>query len=291
MKGLKIIVLAKQVPDTRNVGKDAMKADGTVNRAVLEAIFNPEDMHALEQALRIKDMVKGSTVTILTMGPGRAAEVIREGLYRGADNGFLLTDRKFAGSDTLATSYALSKAIQKTGPYDIVIAGRQAIDGDTAQVGPQVAEKLGFPQVTYAEEVVEINANSISIRRRLERGVELVSCSFPLVITVHSSAPHCRPRHARRMLKFKHSKTITEQQDATEDYLGLYQSRPYLRIEELSADDIMVDDVYLGLSGSPTKVKKIENVVFKAKESRVLSKSDDEIDGLMKELIENHTIG
>jgi electron transfer flavoprotein beta subunit len=291
MKGLKIIVLAKQVPDTRNVGKDAMKADGTVNRAVLEAIFNPEDMHALEQALRIKDMVKGSTVTILTMGPGRAAEVIREGLYRGADNGFLLTDRKFAGSDTLATSYALSKAIQKTGPYDIVIAGRQAIDGDTAQVGPQVAEKLGFPQVTYAEEVVEINASSISIRRRLERGVELVSCSFPLVITVHSSAPHCRPRHARRMLKFKHAKTITEQQDATEDYLGLYQSRPYLRIDELSADDIMVDDVYLGLSGSPTKVKKIENVVFKAKESRVLSKSDDEIDGLMKELIENHTIG
>lgn len=291
MKGLKIIVLAKQVPDTRNVGKDAMKADGTVNRAVLEAIFNPEDMHALEQALRIKDMVKGSTVTILTMGPGRAAEIIREGLYRGADCGYLLTDRKFAGSDTLATSYALSRAIVKTGPYDIVVAGRQAIDGDTAQVGPQVAEKLNLPQITYAEEVLTVKNKEITIRRRLERGVEIVSASFPVVITVHSSAPPCRPRNAKLMMKYKHAKTITEQQDASEDYLGLYQSRQYLKIEELSAADIQVDEQALGLSGSPTKVKKIENVVFKAKESRVLSKKDDEIDELMRELIENHTIG
>ena len=152
MKPLKVIVLAKQVPDTRNVGKDAMKADGTVNRAALEAIFNPEDLNALEQALRIKDEVPGTTISILTMGPGRAAEVIREGLYRGTDGGVLLTDRKFAGSDTLATSYALSTAI-KFLEYDIVIAGRQAIDGDTAQVGPQVAEKLGIPQVTYVEEI------------------------------------------------------------------------------------------------------------------------------------------
>ena len=112
---LKIVVLAKQVPDTRNVGKDAMKADGTINRAALPAIFNPEDLNALEQALRLKDAHPGSTVTILTMGPGRAADIIREGLFRGADNGYLLTDRAFAGADTLATSYALATAIKKIG--------------------------------------------------------------------------------------------------------------------------------------------------------------------------------
>ncbi len=291
MKGLKIIVLAKQVPDTRNVGKDAMKADGTVNRAALEAIFNPEDLHALEQALRIKDRVKGSTVTILTMGPGRAAEIIREGLYRGADNGYLLTDRKFAGSDTLATSYAISRAIKNLEPYDILFAGRQAIDGDTAQVGPQVAEKLNIPQVTYAEEVVDIKPGELHIKRRLERGVEVVSTTLPVLITVHSSAPACRPRNAKLLMKFKHAKTVTETQDASEDYLAMYSLRTYLKIDEWSVNDIKVDEEALGLSGSPTKVKKIESVVFKAKESKVLSNSDAEIDVLMKELIDNHTIG
>ena len=143
MKGLKIVVLAKQVPDTRNVGKDAMKADGTVNRAALPAIFNPEDLNALEQALRLKDTIEGTTVHVLTMGPGRAAEIIREAMYRGADGGYLLSDRAFAGSDTLATSYALSCALRNL-EYDLIICGRQAIDGDTAQVGPQVAEKLAY---------------------------------------------------------------------------------------------------------------------------------------------------
>jgi len=291
MKGLKIIVLAKQVPDTRNVGKDAMKADGTVNRAALEAIFNPEDLHALELALQLKERVEGSTVTLLTMGPGRAAEIIREGLYRGADNGFLLSDRKFAGSDTLATSYALSRAIMKIKDFDVIFAGRQAIDGDTAQVGPQVAEKLNLPQVTYAEEILEVKNKSVNIKRRLERGVETVSAQLPVLITVHSSAPACRPRNAKLIMKFKHAKTVTELQDASEDYLDLYQTRHYLKIEEWSTNDIDVDEAALGLSGSPTKVKKIENVVFKAKESKVLSTSDGEIDDLMKDLIENHTIG
>ena len=149
---MRIIVLAKQVPDTRNVGKDAMKADGTINRAALPAIFNPEDLSALEQALRLKERYPGSTVTLLTMGPGRAAEIIREGLYRGADDGVLLTDRAFAGADTLATSYALAMAIRKIGDFDLIVGGRQAIDGDTAQVGPQVAEKLGLSQITYAQD-------------------------------------------------------------------------------------------------------------------------------------------
>src|SRR5574344_2010450 len=183
-KEFKIVVLAKQVPDTRNVGKDAMTPEGTVNRAALPAIFNPEDMNALEQALRIKDIYPGSTVGILTMGPPRAAEIIREGLYRGADTGWLLTDRLFAGADTLATSYAISTAIKKIGDCDIVIGGRQAIDGDTAQVGPQVAQKLGLSQVTYAEEILKCENGRLTIRRHIDGGVETVEAPMPCVITV-----------------------------------------------------------------------------------------------------------
>jgi len=291
MKSLKIIVLAKQVPDTRNVGKDAMKADGTVNRGALAAIFNPEDLNALEQALRIKDRYPESEIVVLTMGPGRAAEIIREAIYRGADKGYLLTDRKFAGSDTLATSYALSMAIRKMEPYALIIAGRQAIDGDTAQVGPQVAEKLGLPQVTYVEEIQEITDSKIVIKRRLERGVEIVKSSLPLLITVHNSAPACRPRHAKRLMKFKHAQTVTEMQNNSEDYISLQQDRSYLRIEEWSVDDVHADDSMLGLSGSPTKVKKIDNVVFKAKESKVLSAENDDVEWLVKELITNRNIG
>ncbi len=291
MKALKIIVLAKQVPDTRNVGKDAMKADGTVNRAALPAIFNPDDLNALEQALRLKDKFEGSTVTILTMGPGRAAEIIRESLYRGADNGYLLTDRAFAGADTLATSYALSCAIKKIGDVDVIIGGRQAIDGDTAQVGPQVAEKLDIPQITYVEEIVDATEDKITVKRRLERGVETVEGPFPLVLTVHGSAPACRPRNAKLVMKYKKATTITERQDASEDYLALHSDRPYLNIDELTVNDIETDVEQLGLSGSPTKVKTIENIVFQAKESKVLTPSDDDMDELMKELIGNHTLG
>jgi len=291
MKNLKIIVLAKQVPDTRNVGKDAMKADGTVNRGALAAIFNPEDLNALEQALRIKDRYPDTEIVILTMGPGRAAEIIREAIYRGADKGYLLTDRLFAGSDTLATSYALSMAIRKMEPYDLVIAGRQAIDGDTAQVGPQVAEKLALPQITYTEDILEINDTEIVIKRRLERGVEVVTAKLPLLITVHNSAPACRPRNAKRLMKFKHAQTITEMQSNSEDYLALQQDRPFLRIEEWSVNDVQAEEAKLGLTGSPTKVKKIDNVVFKAKESKVLSGKSDDIEWLVKELISNNTIG
>jgi electron transfer flavoprotein beta subunit len=291
MKGYKIIVLAKQVPDTRNVGKDAMKADGTVNRAALPAIFNPEDLNALEQALRIKDNFPGSTITLLTMGPGRAAEIIREGLFRGADDGILLTDRAFAGSDTLATSYAIAQTLKKHGSYDIIIAGRQAIDGDTAQVGPQVAEKLGIPQITYAEEIQAIEKGKVTVKRRLERGVEVVKCPMPLVVTVNSSAPDCRARNAKLIMKYKHAKTISEMQDANEDYLHLYNDRPYLTIKEWTVQNIEVDMNELGLTGSPTKVKKVENVVLQSKGAKVITSSDEDIDQLMRELIESHTIG
>lgn len=288
---LKIIVLAKQVPDTRNVGKDAMKADGTVNRAALAAIFNPEDLNALEQALQLKDRYPGTTVSILTMGPPRAAEIIREGLYRGADNGYLLTDRAFAGADTLATSYALSMAIQKIGKADLVICGRQAIDGDTAQVGPQVAEKLGYPQITYAEEIQSVEKGKVTVKRRLERGVEIAEGPLPIVITVNSSAAECRPRNAFKVLKYKYAKTMTERQAMAEDYTELFNDRPYLDLNEWGVIDVKADVNYCGLSGSPTKVKKIENVVFQAKESKKMTPADADINELMKELITNHTIG
>ncbi|MFV0472172.1 MAG: electron transfer flavoprotein subunit beta/FixA family protein [Paludibacteraceae bacterium] len=286
-----IVVLAKQVPDTRNVGKDAMKADGTVNRGALPAIFNPEDLNALEQALRVKSKIKDATVSVLTMGPGRAAEIIRESLYRGADNGYLLSGREFAGSDTLATSYALSCAIKKIGKVDLIFSGRQAIDGDTAQVGPQVAEKLGIPQITYAEEIVDVDKKNIIVKRRLERGIEVAKGKLPMVITVNGSAANCRPRNAKLTLKYKNAKTPTELQETGLDYTELYDSHPYLNITEWGASDIEHDPQWLGLGGSPTKVKQIQNVVFTAKESKRMGVSDSEIEDLMKELIANHTIG
>ncbi|MDR3328324.1 MAG: electron transfer flavoprotein subunit beta/FixA family protein [Prevotellaceae bacterium] len=289
---LNIIVLAKQVPDTRNVGKDAMKEDGTVNRAALPAIFNPEDLNALEQALRIKDSNQGSTVVLLTMGPGRAAEIIREGLYRGADSGYLLTDRAFAGADTLATSYALSMAIRKIGKYDIIIGGRQAIDGDTAQVGPQVAEKLGLNQITYAEEIEKIEKDEIIVKRRLERGIETVRGKLPIVVTVNGSACECRPRNAVFVQKYKYAKTPTEQRDTEQNtFAELFKTRPYLNLNELSVADVSADVTLCGLSGSPTKVKSIESVVFQAKEGKTMDSSDSSIEELIKELIVNHTIG
>ena len=288
---LKIVVLAKQVPDTRNVGKDAMKADGTINRAALPAIFSPEDLNALEQALRIKDAHPGSTVTLLTMGPARAADIIREGLFRGADGGYLLTDRAFAGADTLATSYALATAIRKIKDFDLIVGGRQAIDGDTAQVGPQVAEKLGIPQVTYAEEILKVEDGRATIKRRIDGGVEVVVAPLPLVVTVNGSAAPCRPRNARLVQKYKHAKTVTEKQQGTLDYTDLYDKRDYLNLTEWSVADVEGDLQQCGLAGSPTKVKTVENIVFQAKESKTITASDAEVEALVKELLANHTIG
>ena len=297
---LKIVVLAKQVPDTRNVGKDAMKADGTINRAALPAIFNPEDLNALEQALRLKDAHPGSTVTILTMGPGRAADIIREGLFRGADNGYLLTDRAFAGADTLATSYALATAIRKIGNCDIIIGGRQAIDGDTAQVGPQVAEKLGLTQITYAEEILEVGKDKITVKRHIDGGVETVEGPLPIVITVNGSAAPCRPRNAKLVMKYKRALGAQEKVPAPAchpegvsalPYPELYEKRPYLNIPEWSVADVNGDLAQCGLSGSPTKVKAIQNIVFQAKESKTLTSSDKDVEDLIVELLANHTIG
>ncbi|MDE6653218.1 MAG: electron transfer flavoprotein subunit beta/FixA family protein [Muribaculaceae bacterium] len=288
---LNIIVLAKQVPDTRNVGKDAMKEDGTINRAALPAIFNPEDLNALEQALRLKDANPGSTVTILTMGLPRAAEVIREAIYRGADGGIVLTDRALGGADTLATSYSLSQAVKKFGNYDIILGGRQAIDGDTAQVGPQIAEKLGIPQVTYAEEIVDLKDGYVIVRRRLEHGVETVKAPLPCVVTVTGSAAECRPRNAKRIMKYKYAVTPSEKEKLSEELKSFVESRPYLNLNEWSAAYVEADPTQIGLAGSPTKVKEVVNVVFTAKESLRLDNNDEQIENLVKELITNHTIG
>ena len=291
MKGLNIIVLVKQVPDTRNVGKDAMKANGTVNRSALPAIFNPEDLLALEQALRLKEQHQGSTITAVTMGPIRAANILRDALFRGADKGVLITDKKFAGSDTLATSYVLSLALKKLAPFDVVLCGRQAIDGDTAQVGPQVAEKLKIPQITYVEEIMEVKGKSITTRRRLSNGVETLKGSLPILLTVHGSAPACRTQNAKRLMKFKHACTPSEMNNEREDYIQMHDTKHYLDLVEWNVDDLKAEQVYLGLSGSPTKVNAVTNIVFTAKESKVLQPTDEEIDALMAELVEHHNVG
>ena len=233
---LNIVVLAKQVPDTRNVGKDAMKEDGTINRAALPAIFNPEDLNALEQALRLKDANPGSTVTILTMGLPRAAEVIREAMFRGADTGIVLTDRTLGGADTLATSYSLAQAIKKMDKVDIVLCGRQAIDGDTAQVGPQIAEKLHLPQITYAAEITK-NGDEITVKRMLEDGYMTIKVQTPCLLTCIKELNE--PRYMSVGGVFEaYGKPLTT-----------------LGYEDLK-DDPLIDATTIGLKGSPTNIFK-----------------------------------
>ena len=291
---LKIVVLAKQVPDTRNVGPDAMTEQGTINRAALPAVFNPEDLNALEQALRLKDQFPGSTISVLTMGLPKSAEVVREALYRGADEGFVVTDRPLGGADTLATSYTLAQAVKKIGDYDIILGGRQAIDGDTAQVGPQIAEKLGLTQVTYAEEILSLDekARKVVIRRHIDGGVETVEAPLPLVVTVNGSAAPCRPRNAKRIMKFKNATAVAERKpEDAEKYEALIAKKPYLNIPQWGAADIDADPAQIGKAGSPTNVKAVKNIVFKAKESRTLTASDADVEGLIKELLDGKIIG
>ena len=285
---LKIIVLAKQVPDTRNVGPDAMTPEGTVNRAALPAVFNPDDLNALEQALRLKEQFPGSTISVVTMGLPKSAEVIRESLYRGADAGYVVTDRCLGGADTLATSYTLSQAIKKIGDYDIILGGRQAIDGDTAQVGPQIAEKLGLTQVTYAEEILSLDPEQkkVVIKRHIDGGVETVEAPMPLVVTVNGSAAPCRPRNAKRVMKYKNATAPAERPaDAAAP------AKDYLNITQWGAADIEADMKQVGKTGSPTNVKAVKNIVFKAKESRTMTGSDTDVEDLMVELLNEKIIG
>lgn len=289
--GFNIIVLAKQVPDTRNVGSQAMNADGTINRSALPAVFNPDDLCALEKALRIKERNAGSKVTVLTMGPKRATELLREALYRGADDVILLSDAAFAGADTLATSYALSTAIRKIGNYDIILCGRQAIDGDTAQVGPQVASMLELPQVTCVREIVEMGQSGIVAVRSIENGTELVKAPLPLLVTVEGSAAPCRPRNAYRMLRFHRAATAAEQAAEGYEYKARALADEALTIKEWALADIDGDASRCGLSGSPTKVKAVANIVFKAKESKRYTADSEQVKSLVAELLSNHIIG
>ncbi len=291
---LKIVVLAKQVPDTRNVGPDAMTPEGTVNRAALPAVFNPEDLNALEQALRLKDQFPGSTISVVTMGLPKAAEVIREALYRGADEGYVVTDRTLGGADTLATSYTLAQAIKKIGAVDIIIGGRQAIDGDTAQVGPQIAEKLGLTQVTYAQEILSLDETSrkVVIKRHIDGGVETVEGPLPLVVTVNGSAAPCRPRNAKRVMKFKNATVPAERTPEQAEALApVIEKKPYLSINQWGAQDIEADPAQIGKAGSPTNVKTVKNIIFKAKESKTLTGSDADVENMMIELLNEKIIG
>ncbi|MBL8024870.1 MAG: electron transfer flavoprotein subunit beta/FixA family protein [Fibrobacteres bacterium] len=301
----KIIVFAKQVPDTHNISGKAMKDDGTVNRAALPAIFNPEDLNALEMALQIKDSF-GAHVTVITMGPPRAADILRESLFRGADRTVLITDRAFAGADTLATSYSLAQAVKRLGA-DLVLCGRQAIDGDTAQVGPQAAEKLHFNQVTFAEEVLALDPKKkkITIRRTLGRSTETIETALPVLITV-PAANEPRSFGAKFQMKFKKARTKIEIEEAVknstpggnyaEDWVNSEVSRQCdelrskgLLIDTWSAADLNADPESIGLPGSPTKVKKIESVILAARETKTVEAKEAGIRQFMKELIEEKT--
>lgn len=288
---MNIIVLAKQVPDTRSAGSQAMNADGTINRSALPAIFNPDDLNALEQALALKESNPGSKVTVLTMGPGRAADILREALYRGADEAVLLSDRAFAGADTLATSYALSMAVRKIGAFDAILCGRQAIDGDTAQVGPQVAQMLGLPQVTCVRRIVSLDGGRMVLERAIENGTEKVQASLPLLLTVDGSAAPCRPRNVYRMLRFKRAATPQERAAEGFKYNAQLAADDALCIKEWNLEYVGGDAARCGLPGSPTKVKKVDNIVFRAKESKRFTAADEDIKALVSELLENHTIG
>jgi len=292
------VVLIKQVPDTRNVRGEVMTAEGTMNRNALPAIFNPEDLNALEMAMSIKEQ-NGGSVTVLTMGPMQAAEVLREALFRGADRVVLLSDRKFAGADTQATSYTLKCAIDKLGRFDMVFCGRQAIDGDTAQVGPQVAEKLGIPQITYAEAIIDLRGDEIVVRRAFDLGTELVKCQLPCLLTVVGSANQPRPASARRRIEYKMAAIPNEypkllnkwSEFENEQALDEYLEERKLKIDVWKAADLKVDETGLGLAGSPTQVYKVNYVVLETTNSKEIQPTLEGIQGLITELIQEYIVG
>ena len=300
-----IIVCVKQVPDTANVTAEAMKEDGTVNRAQLPTIFNPEDLHALETALEIRD-AHGGTVTVVTMGPPKASDVLRECLFRGADRAILLTDRRAAASDTLATSYILSQAIRTVGQYDIVLCGRQAIDGDTAQVGPQIAEKLEIPQITYLEEVANLSDDTIQIRRNIGQGWEIVESKLPVLITVIDTANQPRPCAARRVMRCKKARSAAElaaevkaeMPDASDDER---QARVDQRIAELKEKGLLIEQWDLetigadlercGIAGSPTKVHRVQAIVLTKEGYTEVQPTEEGVRQLIHELVVDRTWG
>ena len=291
------IVLVKQVPDTANISGKVMKDDGTVNRAKLPAIFNHEDKVALELALQVKERY-GGKVTAITMGPPRASDILRECLYLGADETYLISDRKFAGADTLATSYVLCEAIKKIGGYDFIFAGRQAIDGDTAQVGPQTAEKLNIPQITYTEEIIEVEDNRVRARKKIDGGYEIVESRLPVLLTVLKDAVQPRPFSAKRVMAFKGAKSLMDLEKLAEENSLLYIDKLTHEYEErglyiktLTMDDLKLDDQRCGVKGSPTKVYKIESVVLAGGTHARVHPTKEAIGELIDQLMSDHIFG
>jgi electron transfer flavoprotein beta subunit len=303
-----MVVLVKQVPDTKNITAKAMKDDGTVNRAALPAIFNPEDLNALEMALQVRD-AHGGAITVVTMGPPSAAEVLREALMRGADRVALLTDRAFAVADTLATAYALATAIRSFGAFDLLLAGRQAIDGDTAQIGPQVAGALEIPQLTYVKRILELTPGRIQVHRLIEGGYEIVECPLPALLTVVGEANEPRPRRAKLMAQFRRARTVLEVRDALALQLDPEKGKPDpalldaraaqpladlraagLLLPHYAPADIAADVARCGKAGSPTQVKAIESVVLTASDHKTIEPTKEGVSALMHELIEDHVL-
>lgn len=297
---LHTIVLVKQVPDTSNISGDVMRPDGTVNRAKLPAIFNPEDKEALELALRLKDEYGGS-ITVLTMGPPNAVRMLRECLYMGADRAILVSDRRFAAADTLATSYALHKAIHHIGDYDLIFGGRQAIDGDTAQVGPQTAEKLNIPQITYTLEIQDLDLKNrkITAKRAIKNGYEVLEAPLPVLLTVTKDAAEPRPFDVKRLCTYKRAQSKFEVQALAEESHDLVWMEDVL--EKLKADDLYIEtwniedidaDVSMcGLAGSPTKVHKVENVVLSGSEFKEVPPTQEGMTEMIEDLMQDHIFG
>ena len=288
-----MIVLAKQVPDTKNITGQAMKEDGTVNRAALPAIFNPEDLNALEMALQVREQY-GGRVTVVMMGPPSAAEQLREALMRGADAAILVTDKRFAAADTLATAYALSCAINKIGPFNIILCGRQAIDGDTAQVGPQVAGKLDIPQVTYVEEIRNLAADTLTARRNIEGGYEIVQTPLPALLTVVAAANEPRPPMAKCLMQYKKARTATEVRRAlqgpeADNEIERLRERGLL-ITEWSVEAISADEGSCGMAGSATRVMKIHSVVLTAGAQKTIAPTKAALGELVRELVADHAL-
>lgn len=248
---MKIIVCIKQVPDTNEVRIDPVK--GTLIREGVPSIINPDDRNALEEALKIKDQREDVEVVVLSMGPPQAEVALVEAIAMGADEAILLSDRAFAGSDTWATSTALAAGIKAIGDYDIIFCGRQAIDGDTAQVGPQIAEHLGIPQITYVKKL-DLEGKKVRAKRALEDGYFVVETEMPVLITAIKELNE--PRYP--------------------SIKGIYEGFKGDKIKVLSAEDIDVDENNIGLDGSPTQVNKSFTPPGRGGESEIIQGSPKE---------------
>ncbi len=262
---MKIIVCIKQVPDTNEVKLDPKT--GTLIRDGVPSIINHDDMNALEEALELKDRYKDVEITVLTMGPPQADVALREALAMGADRAILVSDRAFAGADTWATSNTLTAAIKKIGSFDMIFCGRQAIDGDTAQVGPQVAEKLNLPQVTYVQKM-EISGDTVTVQRALEDGYEVIEVKMPCVLTTIKELNIPRFASVR----------------------GIFEAYREKTVENWSAKDIEINPEIIGLNGSPTNVRKTFSPEPKGKGTLLPGCDKDTICDLFGRLKEKHII-